>query len=105
MGIAFRLQGNRYEYICLRPSSGSAPDQIRRNHTTRCTQPPDSDFDRLRQESPEKYESYADLEPGVRTRYRIEVGTAARLLVHGAAQPRLVVNDLKPGDSEAAAAL
>lgn len=61
---------------------------------------------RKRQESPEKYESYVDLEPGVWTRYRITVeGTTARLFVHGAAQPSLVVNDLKLGDSSGGVAL
>jgi hypothetical protein len=32
-------------------------------------------------------------------------GTKARLFVHGAAQPALVVNDLKLGDSSGAVAL
>ena len=64
------------------------------------------DFDRLRRESPEKYESYVDLEPGVWTRYRITVeGTKARLFVHGASQPCLIVNDLKLGDSSGGVAL
>jgi hypothetical protein len=41
-------------------------------------------FAELRQESPEKYESYVDLEVGVWTRYRISVeGNKARLYVHG----------------------
>ena len=36
------------------------------------------------------------MEPGVWTKYRIEVdGSKARLYVHGAAQPVLIVNDLK----------
>ena len=48
------------------------------------------------QESPEKYESYVDLQPGVWTRYKIEVqGPNARLYVNGAEQPCLIVNDLK----------
>jgi hypothetical protein len=51
-------------------------------------------------------ESYVDLEPGVWTKYRIVIdGTKARLFVHGAAQPRLIVNDMKFGDSEGAVAL
>ena len=57
---------------------------------------PDFDFARSRQETPEKYESYVDLEPGVWTKFRIEVeGRKARLYVHGAEQPCLIVNDLK----------
>ena len=59
-----------------------------------------------RKEAPEKYESYVDLEPGVWTRVRIAVqGTTARLFVHGAPQPALVVNDLKLGDAPGSVAL
>ena len=106
IGIAFRVQGNRFEYIYLRPTNGRADDQIRRNHTTQYAAHPEFDFDRLRKESPEKYESYVDLEPGVWTKYRIVIdGTKARLFVHGAAQPCLIVNDMKFGDSEGAVAL
>jgi hypothetical protein len=106
IGIAFRLEGNRYEYIYLRPTNGRADDQVRRNHSTQYGAQPDFDFDRLRKESPEKYESYVDLEPGVWTKYRIVIdGTKARLYVHGAAQPCLIVNDMKHGDSEGAVAL
>jgi hypothetical protein len=106
IGIAFRLQGNRYEYIYLRPTNGRADDQVRRNHSTQYGARPDFDFDRLRKESPEKYESYVDLEPGVWTKYRIVVdGPKAKLYVNGAAQPCLIVNDMKLGDSEGAVAL
>src|SRR5262245_2234361 len=106
IGMAFRVQGNRYEYIYLRPTNGRADDQIRRNHSTQYGAQPDFDFDRLRKESPEKYESYVDLEAGAWTKYRIVIdGTKARLFVHGAAQPCLIVNDMKLGDSEGAVAL
>lgn len=106
IGIAFRLQGNHYEYIYLRPTNGRADDQVRRNHSTQYGAQPDFDYDRLRKESPEKYESYVDLEPGVWTKYRIVVdGTKARLFLHGADQPCLIVNDMKLGDSEGAVAL
>lgn len=47
-----------------------------------------------------------DLEPGVWTRLRIVIkGTTARLFVHGADQPTLVVNDLKLGSREGGVAL
>ena len=106
IGIAFRAQGNRFEYIYLRPTNGRADDQIRRNHSTQYAAYPEFDFDRLRKESPEKYESYVDLEPGVWTKYRIVIdGTKARLFVHEAAQPCLIINDMKLGDSEGAVAL
>ena len=97
IGIAFRIQADgRYEYIYLRPTNGRADDQVRRNHSTQYSSNPDFDFARSRQEAPEKYESYVDLEAGAWTRYKIEVdGRKARLYVHGAEQPCLIVNDLK----------
>jgi len=97
IGIAFRVQGDgRYEYIYLRPTNGRADDQVRRNHSTQYSSHPDFDFARSRQEAPEKYESYVDLQPGVWTKYKIEVdGRKARLYVHGSEQPCLIVDDLK----------
>jgi hypothetical protein len=106
IGIAFRLQNGQFEYIYLRPTNGRADDQIRRNHSTQYGSHPKFGFAELRQQSPEKYESYVDLEPGVWTRYRITAeGTKARLYVHGASQPCLIVNDLKLGDSSGGVAL
>jgi hypothetical protein len=97
IGIAFRLQSDgSYEYIYLRPTNGRADDQVRRNHSTQYSSYPNFDFARSRQEAPEKYESYVDLQPGVWTKFRIEVeGRKARLYVHGAEQPCLIINDLK----------
>jgi hypothetical protein len=106
IGVAFRLQNGKFEYIYLRPTNGRADDQVRRNHSTQYSAHPDFGFDVSRKEAPEKYESYVDLEPGVWTRYRITVeGTQARLYVHGAAQPCLIVNDLKLGDATGGVAL
>jgi hypothetical protein len=106
IGIAFRTQANRYEYIYLRPTNGRAADQVRRNHSTQYSAHPDYDFARMRQESPEKYESYVDVQPDVWTQFKIVIeGTKARLYVHGAEQPCLVVDDLKYGDSEGGVAL
>jgi hypothetical protein len=106
IGVAFRLQDGKFEYIYLRPTNGRADDQVRRNHSTQYSSHPDFDFARLRKESPEKYESYVDLEPGVWTRVRIAVqGTTAKLFVHGAPQPALIVNDLKRGDVSGGVAL
>jgi hypothetical protein len=107
IGIAFRFQGDgSYEYIYLRPTNGRADDQVRRNHSTQYSSHPGFDFARSRQEAPEKYESYVDLQPGVWTKYKIEVeGSQARLYVHGAEQPCLIVNDLKREPREGGVAL
>src|SRR5215831_19494799 len=63
IGIAFHLQNGQFEYIYLRPTNGRADDQVRRNHSTQYSAHPKFSFAVLRQESPEKYESYVDLEP------------------------------------------
>jgi hypothetical protein len=106
IGIAFRMKDGQFEYIYLRPTNGRADDQVRRNHSTQYSAHPNFGFAVSRAQAPEKYESYVDLEPGVWTRYRITVeGTKARLYVHGAAQPCLIVNDLKLGDSSGGVAL
>ncbi|MBI4907328.1 MAG: hypothetical protein HY820_27130 [Acidobacteria bacterium] len=107
IGVAFRLQGDgKYEYIYLRPTNGRADDQVRRNHSTQYSSHPDFSFAQSRKEAPEKYESYVDLQPAVWTKYKIEVdGRKARLYVHGADQPCLIVNDLKLEPREGAVAL
>ena len=108
IGLAFHVTSNadRFEHIYLRPENGRAADQVRRNHSTQYAAHPDFPFSRLRKESPEKYELYVDLEPGVWTRMRIVVaGTTARLFVHDAPQPVLVVSDLKLGATEGGIAL
>lgn len=108
IGLAFRVTPNaeRFEYIYLRPDNGRVSDQVRRNHSTQYSAHPDFPFSRMRKEFPEKYESYVDLEYGAWTRMRIDVeGTTARLFVHEAPQPALVVTDLKLGNSTGGVAL
>jgi hypothetical protein len=100
VGIAFRLQPEKklYDAFYIRPTNGRADDQVRRNHSTQYISHPEWPWFRLRKETPEKYESYVDLQPNVWTRVKIEVqGDKARLYVHGSEQPVLVVNDVKTG--------
>ena len=100
VGVAFRVSDDRmrYENIYIRPDNGRVDDQVRRNHVTQYTAHPDFPFSRMRKEWPERYESYADVEYGAWTRMRVDVaGTTARLFVHDAPQPALVVTDLKLG--------
>jgi hypothetical protein len=108
IGIAFRVAGHGAKFECfyLRPTNGRAEDQLRRNHSVQYMAAPDYPWQRLRKENPGLYESYADMEPGVWTRIKIEVaGTKARLYVNDATQPSLIVNDLKLGDSRGQIAL
>jgi hypothetical protein len=100
VGIAFRVQKDRrtYDAFYLRPTNGRAKEQVRRNRAVQYVSHPNWTWFRLRRETPGKYESYVDLAPGEWTRMKIEVrGTQARLYVHGAQQPSLIVDDLKTG--------
>ena len=102
VGVAFHVNldatkdAARYECFYLRPTNGRADDQVRRNHSTQYISYPDFPWQRLRKEFPEKYESYVDVVPGEWTKVKIEVREReARLYVHDAPQPVLLVNDLK----------
>ena len=100
VGLAFRVQKDMktYDAFYLRPTNGRADDQERRNHATQYVSHPEWPWYRLRKETPGRYESYVDLVAGAWTKVRIEVrGGRARLFVHGADQPALVVNDVKSG--------
>jgi len=102
IGIGFRIDADlRFESIYLRPANGRVDDQVRRNHSVQYFALPGYDFARLRRESPEKYESYADIGLGEWIHMKIEVNQSkARLYVNGAKQPVLVVNDLKLGPDQ-----
>jgi hypothetical protein len=102
IGIAFRIDvaGGSFasEGLYIRPTNGRADDQIRRNHSTQYFSYPGFDFDRLRRETPGKYEAYADVVPDEWTHLRIEVsGADAQFFVGTASQPVLIVHDLKRG--------
>jgi hypothetical protein len=108
VGIAFRVQehGAKFECIYLRMTNGRADDQLRRNHSAQYESQPEYSWKRLRTENPGLYESYVDLDAGAWTKVKIEVaGTTAKLYVNGAAQPCLVVHDLKLGESRGQIAL
>ena len=108
VGVAFRVAPDAAKFECfyLRPTNGRAEDQVRRNHSLQYISFPEFPWQRLRKEFPEKYESHVDLVPGEWTKVKIEIrGDKARLYVHGAPQPSLIVNDLKLGNTKGAIAL
>ena len=108
VGLAFRVSSDpvRFECFYLRPKNGRSIDQLQRNHSAQYISLPGFPWQKLRSESPGKYESYVDLIPGQWTHVKIQVaGTNARLYVNGAEQPSLVVNDLKQPLSKGAIAL
>src|SRR5207248_4631499 len=108
VGIAFRITPDRSHFECfyLRPKNGRSEDQLQRNHSAQYISIPGFGWEKLRSESPGKYESYVDLVPGQWTKIRVVVsGDKAQLYVNGAAQLTLIVNDLKQPRSSGAIAL
>ncbi len=100
IGIAFRINesNSKFEGIYIRPTNGRAEDQLRRNRSTQYFSYPDFKFDRLREEAPGKYESYADMGLNEWIKIKIEVkGEKAKLYLNESTLPVLVVNDLKHG--------
>jgi hypothetical protein len=97
VGIAFRVADrSHFECIYIRPKNGRSEDQLQRNHSTQYISIPGFPWNKLRSETPGKYESYVDLLPGEWIKIKIQVkGQIARLYVNGAEQPALIVNDLK----------
>jgi|SRR5947209_608694 len=108
VGIAFRMSPDtsRFEMFYIRPTNGRAYDQLLRNHATQYVSYPGYNWPGLRTEAPGVYEFYADMEPGAWTTMKITVaGTKARLYLNDAAQPCLIVNDLKQGRTNGTIAL
>lgn len=100
VGIAFRVAADtsKMELFYIRPTNGRANDQVRRNHSTQYVSMPGFPWEKLRKETPEKYEAYADMVPAEWTKVKIEVkDETAKFYVNGASQPTLIVNDLKQG--------
>ena len=100
IGVAFRINedNTKFESIYIRPTNARADDQIRRNHTLQYFSFPDFPFMRTRKETPEKYESYADMALNEWIKIKITVKDSnAQLFINDAIQPCLIVNDLKHG--------
>ena len=103
IGVAFRLNGtnSKFECIYIRPANGRADDQIRRNHSIQYFSYPDHKFNRLRKETPEKYESYSDMGLNEWIQLKIVVkGVRAKLYLNDNKEPSLIVNDLKHGSDQ-----
>lgn len=106
IGIAFRINDDntKFENIYIRPTNARADDQVRRNHTIQYFSFPDFPFMRTRKETPEKYESYADMALNEWIKIKITVkDSKALLFINDAAQPCLIVNDLKHGANSSGA--
>ncbi len=108
VGVAFRVatDASRFECFYLRPKNGRSQDQLQRNHSAQYISIPGFTWQKLRTETPGRYESYVDLVPGKWTKVKIVVsGDKAQLYVNGAVEPALIVNDLKQARAAGAIAL
>jgi hypothetical protein len=97
IGIAFRIdeQNSKYESIYIRPTNGRAEDQVRRNHSVQYYSYPNYKFDRLRKESPEKYETYADMGLNEWITMRVEIkGNSVKLYLNNQKSPNFIVNEM-----------
>jgi hypothetical protein len=106
IGIAFRISEDNatFECIYLRPTNGRAGQQLRRNRSIQYFSFPDFKFERLRNEAPGEYETYADMGLNEWIDLTIEVqGAQAKLFLNRHTQPALIVNDLKHGPDTAGA--
>lgn len=100
IGVAFRINEHNtcFEGLYIRPTNGRSEDQARRNSSTQYFSYPDYKFDRFREESPKKYESYADIGLDEWIDLKIEVtDECAKLYLNNFTHPVLIVNDLKQG--------
>jgi len=100
IGVAFHINdtNSKFECIYIRPTNGRANDQVRRNHSIQYFSYPDFKFNRLRMESPEKYESYEDMGLNEWIKMKIVIkGIQAKLYLNDNKVPSLIVNDLKLG--------
>lgn len=108
-GIAFRVdsEASGFESLYLRPENGPADDPVRRGHAVQYFAYPDWDFQRFRDEAPERYEAPAPIAPDRWIHVRVEVdGSNAKLFVDDVKDPVLEVTDLKLGpDRRGAVAL
>ena len=77
IGVSFRInEEGQFESIYLRPTNSQSDDQVRRNHSVQYVAFPEYRFDRLRLESPEKYETYAELELACWMHMRVDIGVS-----------------------------
>jgi hypothetical protein len=108
VGLAFRVSADasRFECFYLRPKNGHAPDPVQHGHATQYISIPGYPWQKLRKETPGKYETAADIAPGEWIHLHIVVsGQNAKLYVNNAAEPTLLVNDLKQPISAGSLAL
>jgi len=102
IGVAFRIAPDysTFEGVYLRPTNGRAEDPVRRQHAVQYFAYPHWKFDRLRRETPGRYEAGANIGPDEWLHMRLLVtGEQVQMYLDGlgGGAPVLTVEDLKLG--------
>lgn len=101
VGLAFRIDNERFEKIYLRPTNSQSQDQVRRNRSVQYAAYPEHTFDQLRIHSPGKYETYAEIELNRWLHMKLEImDNAAKLWLNDHVKPALIVDNLKLGTTQ-----
>lgn len=98
IGLAFRVNedNSAYESIYLRPRVGRSDNQFARNKTVQYYAYPDYKFEKLRKETPGKYETAAPVDLNEWITMRLEVsGEKAYLFVNDTKYATFVVDKMK----------
>lgn len=106
-GLVFRVRSDSvYEGIYFRPQNSRHEDPKNRGHTIQYIGSPMYTWYYLRDKSPEKYESGADIAPEEWFHVKVVVtGAKAEVYVNRAESPSLVIDDLKHGISKGSVGL
>jgi hypothetical protein len=97
VGVAFHGLGEAYEAVYFRPFNFRVSDPVRRNHAVQYVSNPAYDWERLRNEHPEKYEKPVVPAPDASAWFHAHIVVAypkVSVFVNGAEDPSLVVEEL-----------
>jgi hypothetical protein len=98
VGVAFHAaDGEHYEAVYLRPFNFNSPDPARRAHALQYISMPEQPWQRLRAESPGKYEAALPAPPRADAWVKLELvvaGDNLRAFVNGSKEPVLEVRSL-----------
>ncbi|WP_276481085.1 alpha/beta fold hydrolase [Paraflavitalea pollutisoli] len=100
VGFAFNIQDNKqYEVIYLRPFNFFNPDTVRRWRAVQYVYMPDHPWEKLRAETPGKYENRIVQPPNPDKWFHVKITIqhpVIKVYVNRKAEPSLVVNSLAP---------
>lgn len=108
IGIAFRIaeKDSAYESIYIRPKVARTDNQFGRNHVVQYYAYPHFKFDKLREEAPGLYETYADVGLDEWITFRVDFeGEKAKLFINNQKYASFVVEKMKGVTTHGAIAL